>query len=96
MLFREPAAFFQPIEGRNELQGAHHAFIVRVWDEKVDDKGYIVVWRGSIEHVRNQERLHFNDFDDMVRFIREAAGIKRGTPASWWRLLLFWLRRKSG
>lgn len=74
------------------MQGDTHAFIVRIWHEAVDSEGRVAIWRGSIDHVGNGQSLYFSDTDNMVRFIRERAGLPPARLDPWWRSLLNWIK----
>ena len=57
------------------------SFIVRIWHEAVDGDGKVLAWRGSIDHVGNARRLHFQDLEEVVRFIAEETCIQTENPA---------------
>jgi len=58
------------------LHGDTHSFVIRVWHEALDSQGNIVAWRGSIDHVGSDERIHFEDLDRIVKFIQEQVGLE--------------------
>jgi hypothetical protein len=74
------------------MYGNTHAFVVRIWPEALDNHGNVTLWRGSIEHVGSGTRLHFDDFNELVHFIREQSEFGKQAPVSWWRFLLTWIR----
>ena len=52
------------------------SFIVRIWREDREDAAAKVVWRGSIESVRNGERAFFRQIAEIERFLKmHLAGI---------------------
>jgi hypothetical protein len=58
------------------VQGDIQSFVVRIWPEAFDGEGNATAWRGSIDHVGSDKRLHFQDLDRLVRFIQEESGIQ--------------------
>ena len=69
-----------------------HSFIIRIWYEAVDDQGNALTWRGSVEHVGNGRRLHFDRMDDFLDFIRKESGLRERGPTRWWRAVQTWLK----
>jgi hypothetical protein len=69
------------------------SFIVRIWRELVGKDGRALLWRGSINHVGSNQRLYFRDFESVVEFIRNKAGL-RTEPGSWWKLKLTRIRQR--
>ena len=67
------------------------SFIIRIWDEAVDDEGQVVTWRGSIDHVGSGKRLYFCDLDGIGRFIQEQARLNPG-PGPRWKSLQAWIK----
>ena len=65
-----------------------HSFIVRIWYEAVDEQGQAIAWRGSVEHVGSGHRLHFDQLEEFIDFIREEGGIENSGPNQWWRSLV--------
>ena len=62
------------------LEDRTAVFIVRLWCE-CGDSETAVVWRGSVEHVRTGERRFFQQFDDLIAFMRHVqAGLGPGAP----------------
>jgi hypothetical protein len=52
------------------------SFIVRIWQEAIDNEHSTSVWRGSIDHVNSARRLYFKDWDAVVSFIQEESGLQ--------------------
>jgi hypothetical protein len=44
-----------------------HAFVIRIWLERA---GQEKAWRGYIMHIITEERHHFEDLTEIVRFIQ--------------------------
>jgi len=64
------------------LHGDTHSFVVRIWHEALDGEGKIAAWRGSIDHVGHDARFHFDDLDQLARFIQKQVGLNsRRSPA---------------
>lgn len=53
-----------------------YSFVIRIWHEALDSEGHITTWRGSIDHVGSDERLHFDDLARIVQFIQEQIGLE--------------------
>jgi hypothetical protein len=69
-----------------------HSFIIRIWHEAVDDQGNALTWRGSVEHVGSGRRLHFDQVEEFVDFIRQESGLRETGPARWRRILQTWIK----
>ncbi len=55
-----------PVQHRTE-----HLFIVRIWQEPgTVETGAEEDWRGSVQHVRSGQRIHFRRLADLDDFIR--------------------------
>ena len=72
------------------MRGETQAFIVRIWDEALDDKGVPAVWRGSVQQVGSDRQFYFQELDAILRFIEEQTGVKTRRRTSRWRS---WLAR---
>lgn len=46
-----------------------HTFIVRIWEEPREISDKPSIWRGSIERVSDQQRIHFSKLSEMQTFI---------------------------
>jgi hypothetical protein len=46
-----------------------HTFVLRIWKESRELDGALPEWRGSIEHVANQERRFVRTLQDVILFI---------------------------
>ncbi len=57
-----------------------HSFIVRVWQEVLDDESSRLAWRGSIDEVKSGKRLRFQELDAIPRFIQECIEAGAGQP----------------
>jgi len=60
-----------------------HPFIVKIWLEETFEETGQVIWRGYIIHVPSGNRKHFNDLNDIPRFINSyliTAGIHLEKP----------------
>lgn len=69
------------------------SFIVRIWIESQPENGGKPAWRGVIEHVGSNDRMHFHTLNKVSRFISEKSGLrKRPTLTEWWRDSLTWIR----
>ena len=62
------------------MQGEMQSFLVRLWHEAVDSEGNATAWRGSIDHVGADKRLHFQELATILEFIQQEAGITSETP----------------
>ena len=46
------------------------AFLVRIWAESGDrSEADVLAWRGSVVHLRSQERRYFTDILDLAAFL---------------------------
>lgn len=66
----------------------NHTFIIRIWREITELPGQGRMWRGMVIHVGNGERIHFQNLDTFLRFIRSQAGIRLDSATPRWRSLL--------
>lgn len=53
------------------MQKGAHSFVVRIWSEAVDKNEDAPPWRGNVEDVLSGDSTHFEDFDDLLDFIRQ-------------------------
>jgi hypothetical protein len=60
------------------VQSEIQSFVIRVWHEAVDREGNATAWRGSIDHVGSDRRIHFQELAKILDFIQEEAGIHSG------------------
>jgi hypothetical protein len=74
------------------LKNDIESFIVRIWNEGIDNQGHMTTWRGSIDHVGTNSRFYFNDLEGMVRFIESQTGIVARPSKSWRHFITKWLR----
>ncbi len=61
------------------MQSEIQSFLVRLWHEAVDSKGNATAWRGSIDHVGTDNRLHFQELARVLEFIQQETGITSET-----------------
>ena len=76
------------------MENDTHSFIIRVWYEAQDGDGNILAWRGSIDHVGSKNRLYFQNFDGIVRFIQEQSGVRKEKKDPFWRAPLIWIENE--
>jgi hypothetical protein len=61
-----------------------HAFIVRIWIEPREINGAEPIWRGVIEQVEGDARLHFDRLDKLCSYLAgflESVGMKTSDPS---------------
>jgi hypothetical protein len=58
------------------MQMDTQSFVVRIWQEAIDNEGSTVTWRGSIDHVNSARRLYFQDWETVLSFIQEESGLR--------------------
>ncbi len=64
-----------------------NTFIIRIWDESIDEDGIIGQWHGSIDHVGDDKHLYFCSFESIYKFICEQTGIVERPRLRWWQLI---------
>ena len=62
------------------MEGDTQSFIVRIWHEETDEAGNVTAWRGSVDQVGSDQRVHFQDLDQLVRFIQRRARLGDHQP----------------
>ena len=53
------------------MQNKAHSFVVRIWREGDDQNDPQSPWRGYIDYVGKDKRLHFHDLEGITRFIQQ-------------------------
>jgi len=46
-----------------------HSFIVKIWQEEPAGSDQTAVWRGSVTHAVNRDRVYFTDVSEILPFI---------------------------
>ena len=52
----------------------YRAYLLRFWEERIDELGSQVVWRFSLEDVHTRERQGFDSLKALVAFLRAEMG----------------------
>ena len=50
-------------------ESAIHSFVIRIWLEEAPTDGTPGVWRGSIVHLLDKNKVYFSNFEQLVAFI---------------------------
>lgn len=58
------------------MVGDTQSYVIRIWHEAIDEEGRVIAWRGSIDHVGNDTRLHFQELEKLVDFIRQESRLE--------------------
>ncbi len=69
------------------LEDDTHSFVVRVWPEAVDREGQLTGWRGYVDDIASGQRFHFQDLQEIARFIARQIGLKAKSMSRWQALL---------
>jgi hypothetical protein len=67
------------------------SFIIRIWREERDGADRELVWRGSIENVRSDDKIYFKELAVIEEFIKthlRAIGIDLDSPGAGTRMNL--------
>ena len=56
------------------MKSRSHSFIVRIWEEPLDDEKSLAIWRGSVDYVGSNERFYFYSLDSIAGYIVEKLG----------------------
>ena len=59
-----------------------HSFVIRLWRENVPAAGQSAVWRGHIIHFPDQRDRHFDDLEEVCRFIESVLEPAAAEPDS--------------
>ena len=65
------------------MKNNSHSFIVRIWREGDDDSEVQVSWRGYIDYVGKDKRLHFQDLEGITRFIQQELNLPPTRKNTW-------------
>jgi hypothetical protein len=74
------------------MQNKAHSFVIRIWREEDTEK---TPWRGYIDYVGKDKRLHFHDMEGITRFIQQELNLPSPKKNGWWQKLETWLRHNQ-
>lgn len=77
------------------MQNKAHSFVIRIWNEGDSKNGLQNSWRGYIDYVGKDKRLHFYDLEGITRFIQQELDLPLTEKSGWRQRLLTWFRRNQ-
>ncbi|RLE42615.1 hypothetical protein DRJ16_04630 [Candidatus Woesearchaeota archaeon] len=70
------------------MQNKAHSFVIRIWREGDDENDPQAPWRGYIDYVGKDKRLHFRDIEGITRFIQQELELPPTEKSGWWQKIL--------
>lgn len=67
------------------LNDETEVFIVRLWQERLEDKHAEPLLRGVVEHIATQQRRYVDDLDEITKYIRDILKLVGWEEENRWR-----------
>jgi len=65
------------------MQNNTHSFVIRIWREGDNEADSQASWRGYIDYVGKDKRLHFQDLEGITRFIQQELHLPPAEKTGW-------------